>query len=97
MAGRSSLKTLMAFLLSGILLGLLVVFSAPAWETATDPESICCFTNPGFSGVCKVKPGEGETCKSILTYLNTPNSTGKAYCGGTNLRGGWKLVKCPAQ
>jgi hypothetical protein len=92
MAGKSSLKHLLAFLLSGACLALLLVLTASAWDA--EPESECCFTNPGYSGVCKVKPGEGETCKSILDFLNSPNSTGKSYCGGTNLRGGWKLVKC---
>jgi len=59
--------------------------------TAGDP---CCFTNPRYSGVCKVVPGEGESCGSILSYLNNPNSTGKAYCGGTPVRGGWSSASC---
>jgi len=95
MAKRRTMKISLAFLLPAVFLALLVVLSAFAWDSATEPESVCCFTNLGYSGVCTVKPGEDETCKSILTYLNTPNSTGKAYCGGTNIRGGWKLVKCP--
>ena len=39
-------------------------------------------------------PGEGETCQSILAYLNNPMSTGKSYCGGTAVRGGWVQVDC---
>jgi hypothetical protein len=38
--------------------------------------------------------GEGETCSSVLGYLNNPNSTGKGYCGGTPVRGGWQKVSC---
>jgi hypothetical protein len=65
--------------------------SVASVQDAKDP---CCFTNPRFSGVCKVTPGEDETCASILAYLNNPNSTGKAYCGGTTVRGGWSQVDC---
>ena len=56
----------------------------------------CCFTNQRYSGVCQVVPGEDETCGSILSYLNTPNSTGKGYCAGTDIRGGWTQVDCKA-
>jgi hypothetical protein len=56
----------------------------------------CCFTNQAYSGVCEVTPAQDETCKSILDYLNTPNSAGKAYCGGTNIRGGWASAACKA-
>ena len=67
--------------------------------SASDPVAVsgadpCCFTNPRFTGVCSVTPGEDETCASILAYLNNPNSTGKAYCGGTTVRGGWTQVAC---
>ena len=61
--------------------------------TAAEP---CCFTNQRYSGVCQVVPGEDETCGSILSYLNTPNSTGKGYCAGTDVRGGWTQVDCKA-
>jgi hypothetical protein len=27
--------------------------------------------------------------------LNTPNSSGKSYCGGTSIRGGWEAASCP--
>jgi hypothetical protein len=57
-------------------------------------SDVCCFANPRFNGVCSVTPGEGESCASILAYLNNPNSSGKAYCGGTDIRGGWKKVEC---
>lgn len=62
--------------------------------TAVEP---CCFTNQRYSGVCQVVPGEDETCGTILSYLNTPNSTGKGYCAGTDIRGGWTQVDCNAK
>jgi hypothetical protein len=64
-----------------------------ASATIAEQES-CCFNNPGFTGTCQVVPGEDETCGSILAYLNNPNSVGKAYCGGTKVRGGWSQVAC---
>ena len=54
----------------------------------------CCFANDRYEGTCTVMPGEGETCGSILAYLNNPMSTGKSYCGGTTVRGGWSQVDC---
>lgn len=59
-----------------------------------DAGAKCCFTNPAYSGVCQVTPKQDETCKSILDYLNTPNSVGKSYCGETNVRGGWQQTSC---
>lgn len=59
---------------------------------AADEE--CCFTNPRYTGVCKVKPGADETCADILAYLNNMNSVGKSYCGNTIIRGGWSQVDC---
>ena len=45
-----------------------------------------------------VRPAEGETCASILAYLNRPNTVGKTYCDNTTVRGGWQLAKCkPAE
>lgn len=62
--------------------------------TAFAEDAKCCFTNTAYTGVCEVTPGKDETCKSILDYLNTPNSAGKSYCGGTTIRGGWQQVSC---
>jgi len=64
---------------------------------AAEPKPDCCFTNSAFSGVCRVTPGEDETCASILAYLNTPNTAGKSYCGGTGIRGGWEEVSCKSE
>jgi hypothetical protein len=54
----------------------------------------CCYTNPQYVGVCVVEAGEGETCASIRGYLNNPQAQGKTYCASTNVRGGWKQVRC---
>jgi hypothetical protein len=54
----------------------------------------CCFTNPQYTGKCVVQPGAGETCASILAYLNNPQAQGKSYCGNTDIRGGWALADC---
>ena len=59
---------------------------------AASEKRPCCFTNPQYAGVCAVEPGEGETCQSILDYLNHPQSQGN--CGNTNVRGGWQQVTC---
>lgn len=67
---------------------------ASVCQTADGPRPDCCFTNPQYAGVCVVQPGEGETCSSILAYLNNPRSQGKSYCGNTQVRGGWKQVAC---
>jgi len=54
----------------------------------------CCFASDRYEGICKVTPGEGENCQSILAYLNNPMSTGKSYCDGTSVRGGWVQADC---
>jgi len=54
----------------------------------------CCFNNDAYGGMCTVVPDQGETCQGILAYLNNPMSTGKSYCGGTTVRGGWARVNC---
>ena len=57
-------------------------------------EAKCCFTNPAYTGVCEVVPRQDETCRTILDYLNSPNSAGKSYCGDTVIRGGWQQTTC---
>jgi hypothetical protein len=59
-------------------------------------ERSCCFTNPAYTGVCRVTPTGEETCGSIHDYLNTPNSVGKTYCDQTTIRGGWQQTSCNA-
>ena len=65
----------------------------PSVAAAAGP---CCYTNPQYAGGCTATPGAGETCASILAFLNDPRSLGKSYCDNTNVRGGWKRVKCSA-
>jgi hypothetical protein len=79
------------FLLSAFLLS--VPFATPA-DDEKQPPGVCCFEHPNYQGQCEVAPGEGETCESILEYLNTPSSVNKTYCGNTRIRGGWSLVAC---
>lgn len=74
-----------------LILGLALTQAAAMVSSAPAP---CCFTNPRFSGVCSVEPAEGETCASVLAYLNDPQSQGKTYCSNTTIRGGWKQSRC---
>jgi hypothetical protein len=55
---------------------------------------LCCYTNPQYAGSCVVQPAKGETCASILAFLNDPRSLGKSYCDNTTIRGGWVRAKC---
>ncbi len=76
----------------------LCAMSAPVADTVAATESFgkdpCCFTNARFTGVCKVAPGDDESCSSILAYLNNQASVGKSYCGNSTVRGGWTVVDC---
>ncbi len=70
------------------------LFVAALPARAADAPKPCCFSNERYSGTCRVVPGNDETCDGILAYLNNPNSTGRTYCGGTNMRGGWIQMDC---
>jgi hypothetical protein len=72
-----------------VLTGALALAGAASADNAK-----CCFANPGYSGVCEVTLAKDETCQDVLRYLNNPQSVGKSYCGGTNIRGGWQIVAC---
>ena len=95
-------KTLKVGVFVGLLLGLGLVATSMMAEVAGHDDNgaimmsgdECCFSNPRFTGTCRVVPGEDETCGSILGYLNNPNSVGKSYCGNTRIRGGWQQVSC---
>lgn len=63
-------------------------------RSGSETPAECCFENTGYAGVCVVQPAEAETCASILDYLNNPSSSGKSYCGFTEIRGGWKEISC---
>ena len=85
----------------GLAFFVLLVASFPGTGTAAQqtkkPAPKCCYTNPQYTGICHVTPGDGETCSTILSYLNNPNAGGKSYCGGSTVRGGWKNVKCEGE
>ena len=71
--------------------------SGPTAAATAAAGDDCCFTNPRFSGVCRVTPGPEESCADILAYLNNQASVGKTYCGNTKVRGGWTQVECDSQ
>ncbi len=75
----------------------LIIIGGVAAPLAASEAATCCFTNPRYSGQCKVTPAADETCADILMYLNSQNSVGKAYCGNTTIRGGWASVTCEKQ
>jgi hypothetical protein len=68
--------------------------TAAAAHAADEPPAKCCFTNPGYAGVCAVQPSKDEACGQILDYLNNPLAQGKGYCGNTTIRGGWRQTSC---
>jgi hypothetical protein len=88
---RFSLALILALILGG---GLVLAVAAQGADSESEP---CCFSNPRYSGVCRVTPGADETCADVLSYLNNQNSVGKAYCGNTTIRGGWTSVTCDEQ
>jgi hypothetical protein len=57
-------------------------------------QASCCYVNSQYAGVCAVVPAGGETCGSILAYLNNPRSQGKSYCQNTEVRGRWERRRC---
>ena len=82
------------------LMGLVfLVFLVPGFSKLQGDEeqskaTPCCFDHDGYQGHCKVTPAEGETCASILEYLNTAGTVGKTYCNNSKWRGGWTQVDC---
>jgi len=79
----------------GLVAAVGVIASVAAGRSAAgEAKEPCCFTNQRYTGVCQVVPAEDESCGSILAYLNNPNSSGKGYCGGTSVRGGWQQASC---
>lgn len=80
--------------------GRLTAFAAmvaiPTAAAVAEESSDCCFANPRYGGTCAVTPAPGETCASILAYLNGLSTAGKAYCGSTDVRGDWAQIPCTA-
>jgi hypothetical protein len=73
----------------------LAITAAAAAATPGKEPSPCCFTHPGYVGVCSVVPAEKESCADILAYLNNFHSVGKTYCNNTRIRTNWTNVPCP--
>lgn len=94
----SSRQGALAFVFGGLLFVRLVPAGLPAAAPAAPPtqdqSTQCCFTNPNYQGTCVVQPGQGETCDSILQYLNSAGTVGKTYCNSSRIRGGWQQVDC---
>jgi len=84
--GKSRLAVVIATVIA-----IIVCMAAVPTQAA---DTSCCFNNARYSGTCNVAPGKDETCASILSYLNKPSSVGRSYCGGTDIRGGWRAVGC---
>ena len=84
---KQSTRTWPTILVAALAVGGAIAASASSGTT-------CCVANPRFAGICAVELGEDETCADVLRYLNTANTVGKTYCGGTDIRGGWKQVSC---
>ena len=76
---------------AAIVVGLAVLVPA---QIAGSAEP-CCFANGRYKGTCKVIPGKGETCQSILAYLNNPMSHGQVLL--PRRRGPWRLGPCGLQ
>ena len=72
----------------------LVAAAVMALGQPAQAQDACCFNNYRFAGGCQVQPAKGETCSSVLSYLNSFDSVGRYYCGNTTVRGGWTLVSC---
>jgi hypothetical protein len=81
-----------SIVLGGLLLFRLATSGALGAQGAS--ANRCCFVHTGHRGTCIVEPAEGETCESILKYLNSPGTVGKSYCAGSRMRGGWTQVDC---
>jgi hypothetical protein len=78
-----------------VFLGAVLLFGAWGYAAVEEVKARpCCYTNPQYTGACTVQPAKGETCASILAFLNDPRSLGKSYCDNTSIRGGWVRTKC---
>ena len=81
------------------LAAILVLIATASLPQIAAAEERCCLNNFRFAGGCMVVVRGGETCSSVLSYLNSFDSVGKYYCDNTTVRGGWTLSDCgdPAQ
>jgi hypothetical protein len=80
---------------------LLLLFPSASTQapSASAAQSVtCAFSNPAYSGWCRVTdsvpPGSTSraACRNILACLNNIQCI-KTYCNATQIRGGWKLER----
>ena len=75
--------------------------SSPSTTPAAAATVTCDFSNPGYSGWCRVtkklRPGKRPRalCSQVLACLNDARCI-QTYCNATTIRGGWKLEKVEA-
>jgi len=79
-------------MLAGIFYALFSLMTAS--QSLMPTSQNCCYAHPNYAGICVVQPAAGESCASILAYLNSSGTAGKSYCGNTPIRGGWTQVRC---
>ena len=71
---------------------------SPSTTPGAAPTVICDFSNPGYSGWCRVtkqlQPGKRPRgfCSQVLACLNDVRCI-RTYCNATTIRTGWKLEK----
>jgi len=83
-----------AVLLAALALTATAVAQTRSGQVQPSGSDVCCLNNFRYTGTCEVTVGSGESCSSVLSYLNNLNSAGRQYCGNTIIRGGWTLVRC---
>jgi hypothetical protein len=70
--------------------------SSPSPTPGVGSTITCAFSNPGYSGWCRVtqhlRQGARPRgfCTRVLACLNDSRCT-RTYCNATTIRGGWKL------
>src|SRR5262245_6800809 len=75
---------------------------APAPGVGNPARVTCAFSNPRYSGWCRVTEDVPDTstpegvCQTVLSCLNTVSCT-KTYCSATEVRSGWRLEKVEAE
>jgi hypothetical protein len=79
--------------------GLPVLFVMGLADAPAAPPTVTCeFSNPGYSGRCRVTkrvPAGNrprQFCSQVLACLNDARCV-RTYCNATTIRGGWKIEK----
>ncbi len=86
-----------AFGVSAALVRAVVVTASPVPSPPPAPQAATCsFSNPVFSGFCRVTPkvpaggSAKKACLGVLACLNDTRCI-HTYCNATTIRVGWKL------